>query len=148
MKFSQKSRYAIKALIDIAINGKDGKVTVYSIAERNGISIKFLEQILAMLRKSGIVKSVHGTKGGYFLNKRPSEITVAEVLYAVEGDFTISGENMPNDSSLSSISGIVQKNLIDRLNKSIKNITEDITIEELEKEYTKYIYEENVMYYI
>ncbi|MBR1443828.1 MAG: Rrf2 family transcriptional regulator [Firmicutes bacterium] len=148
MKFSQKSRYAIKALIDIAINGKDGKVTVYSIAERNGISVKFLEQILAMLRKSGIVKSVHGTKGGYFLNKRPSEITVAEVLYAVEGDFTISGENMPNDSSLSSISGIVQKNLIDRLNKSIKNITEDITIEELEKEYTKYIYEENVMYYI
>ena len=148
MKFSQKSRYAIKALIDIAINGKDGKVTVYSIAERNGISVKFLEQILAMLRKSGIVKSVHGTKGGYFLNKRPSEITVAEVLYAVEGDFTISGENMPNDSSLSGISGIVQKNLIDRLNKSIKNITEDITIEELEKEYTKYIYEENVMYYI
>ncbi|MBR1737568.1 MAG: Rrf2 family transcriptional regulator [Firmicutes bacterium] len=148
MKFSQKSRYAIKALIDIAINGKEGKVTVYSIAERNGISVKFLEQILAMLRKSGIVKSVHGTKGGYFLNKSPSEITVAEVLYAVEGDFTISEEDLSDESKLNSISEIVQKNLIDRLNKSIKNITEDITIAELEKEYANSVYGESAMYYI
>ena len=69
MKLSMKSRYGLRALIDLAINSKTEQVALNSIAERNKISPQYLEQVFASLRKAGIVKSIKGSQGGYFLNK-------------------------------------------------------------------------------
>ena len=69
MNLSKKSRYGITALIDLAVYAKDQCVQLSSIAERNNISVKYLEQIFSSLRKSGLVRSVKGPQGGYLLAK-------------------------------------------------------------------------------
>ena len=69
MKLSMKSRYGLRALIDLSVNSKNEQVALGGIAERNNISPQYLEQVFASLRKAGIVKSIKGSQGGYFLNK-------------------------------------------------------------------------------
>lgn len=85
MKVSTKGRYALRLLIDIAINGKEKPVSLKEVSERQNISMKYLEQIILMLNDAGYLKSVRGPKGGYNLLKDPSEITVGDVLRITEG---------------------------------------------------------------
>ena len=78
MKLSMKSRYGLRALIDLSVNSKNEQVALGGIAERNNISPQYLEQVFASLRKAGIVKSIKGSQGGYFLNK-PAEQIIYEL---------------------------------------------------------------------
>ena len=78
-----KSRYGLRALIDLAINSKTEQVALNSIAERNKISPQYLEQVFAALRKAGIIKSVKGPQGGYLLAKPATKISVAEILLSL-----------------------------------------------------------------
>ena len=97
MKLSMKSRYGLRALIDLAINSKTEQVALNSIAERNKISPQYLEQVFASLRKAGIVKSIKGSQGGYFLSRPPQEITVSSIIEALEGDYRIEDEELPKE---------------------------------------------------
>ena len=85
MNLSKKSRYGITALIDLAEYDRNQCVQLSSIAERNKISVKYLEQIFSGLRRAGLVKSIKGPQGGYLLAKSPESITVADVIYALDG---------------------------------------------------------------
>ncbi len=85
MKISTKGRYGLRIMTDLAVNGKDGPVALKEIAERENLSEKYLEQIINLLSKEGLVKSVRGAKGGYHLTKSPKEITVEDILKATEG---------------------------------------------------------------
>ena len=69
MNFSKKSRYGLRALIDLSVYSKESHVALAAIAERNSISPQYLEQVFAALRKAGIIKSVKGPQGGYLLAK-------------------------------------------------------------------------------
>ena len=86
MKISTKGRYALRMLIDLASNREDGYISLKDIAERQDISKKYLEQIVPMLNKSGILRTNRGNKGGYMLAKAPNELTVGDVLRATEGN--------------------------------------------------------------
>lgn len=86
MKISTKGRYALRMLIDLASNHDDGYISLKDIAERQDISKKYLEQIVPMLNKSGILRTNRGNKGGYMLAKAPNELTVGDVLRATEGN--------------------------------------------------------------
>ena len=85
MKISTKGRYALRMLTDLAILQGDGFVSLKGIAERQGVSQKYLEQIVPLLNKRGILRTNRGNKGGYMLAKRAEELTVGEVLRATEG---------------------------------------------------------------
>jgi len=85
MKLSTKSRYAVTALFDLASFGQKGPVSAQAIATRNGITVSFLEQIFKGLRKSGIVKTQKGPSGGYMLVKKPNQISIGEIIRAVDG---------------------------------------------------------------
>lgn len=85
MKISTKGRYGLRIMTDIAVNGDGGCVSLKDIAEREHLSEKYLEQIINMLSKEGLVKSVRGAKGGYHLTRSPEEITVEDILKATEG---------------------------------------------------------------
>ena len=85
MKISTKGRYGLRIMTDLAVNGKDSPVALKEIAERENLSEKYLEQIINLLSKEGLVKSVRGAKGGYHLTKSPEEITVEDILKATEG---------------------------------------------------------------
>lgn len=84
MKVSTKGRYALRVLVDLAENGKEKNVSIREIAERQEISDKYLEGIVARLSAAGFVKSVRGKYGGYQLTRKPSEYSVYDILEATE----------------------------------------------------------------
>jgi Rrf2 family protein len=86
MKISTKGRYALRMLIELALHQQEGYVSLKDISERQNISKKYLEQIVPMLNKSGILRTNRGNRGGYMLAKSPEECTVGEVLRATEGN--------------------------------------------------------------
>ena len=86
MKISTKGRYALRMLIDLAEHHEDGFVALKTIAERQNISKKYLEQIVPILNRSGILLTNRGFQGGYQLGREPSKITVGEILTLTEGN--------------------------------------------------------------
>ena len=85
MKLSTKGKYGIKAMVDLAVNYGRGNVSTSALAQIQGVSEAYLEQLLASLRKAGLVTSSRGAQGGYALARDPAEIDVGEVLRALEG---------------------------------------------------------------
>lgn len=85
MKISTKGRYALRVMLDLALNNTGECIKVKDIAARQGISEKYLEQIIAVLNKAGYVKSVRGAQGGYKLARAPKEYTVGMILRLTEG---------------------------------------------------------------
>ena len=86
MKISTKGRYALRLLIDLAMHTADGYVALKDIAERQGISKKYLEQIVPLLNKADLLRTNRGYQGGYSLAKEPSKYTVGEILRVTEGN--------------------------------------------------------------
>ncbi|MEK7223240.1 MAG: Fe-S cluster assembly transcriptional regulator IscR [Pseudomonadota bacterium] len=83
MKLTTKGRYAVTAMLDLALRYDKGAVTLAEIAKRQGISLSYLEQLFAKLRRSGLVDSVRGPGGGYTLAMEPAKISVAEIIVAI-----------------------------------------------------------------
>ena len=86
MKISTKGRYALRMMLDLALYENREPVRLKDIASRQGISLKYLEQIISVLQKAGYVKSIRGPQGGYHLMKEPKEYTVGMILRLIEGD--------------------------------------------------------------
>lgn len=85
MKISTKGRYALTLMLDLALNDTGETIRIKDIAARQGISEKYLEQIIAVLNKAGFVKSVRGPQGGYRLARKPKDYTVGMILRLTEG---------------------------------------------------------------
>jgi Rrf2 family protein len=85
MKITFKGDYALKTVLDLALNHDAGLVTIVDISKRLDIPKKFLEQILLDLKKGGFVNSRRGKEGGYYLSKKPSEISVGDVIRFIDG---------------------------------------------------------------
>ncbi len=84
MKLTSKGRYAVTAMLDLALHTDEGPVTLAGISERQGISLPYLEQLFTRLRKRGLVTSTRGPGGGYSLSRTADEIAIAEVVTAVD----------------------------------------------------------------
>ncbi len=84
MKLSTKGRYAMIALVDLALEGSERLVSLVEISERQNISLPYLEQLFVKLRRSGIVSSVRGPSGGYRLSENAESLRISEILYAVD----------------------------------------------------------------
>lgn len=97
MRISAKSKYAIKMLVDIAENSNREFISLTEISERQNISKKFLEQIVPMLTKSGLLRANRGNKGGYRLCKAANKCFVGEILRATDGEL-IPVDDLQNDS--------------------------------------------------
>lgn len=90
MKLSTRSRYGTRMMFDLAEHYDDGPIQIGEIAARQGISVKYLEQLIIPLKKANYVKSVRGRKGGHMLAKPPKEITVGEIVELLEGGINLS----------------------------------------------------------
>lgn len=84
MRLTTKGRFAVTAMVDLAMRGGRGPVTLAAISERQGISLSYLEQLFGKLRRNGIVDSVRGPGGGYCLARPSAKISVAEIVVAVD----------------------------------------------------------------
>lgn len=86
MKISTRGRYALRVMVDLAEHNAEGYIPMKTIAERQGISLKYLEQIVPVLTRSGLIAGIHGKGGGYKLMKPADETMVGEILRLTEGD--------------------------------------------------------------
>jgi len=84
MRLTTKGRYAVTAMLDLALHSTDGPVPLADVSQRQGISLSYLEQLFARLRKQGLVDSARGPGGGYRLSRAPGEIAVADVITAID----------------------------------------------------------------
>ena len=85
MKVSTKGRYALRLMLDLAVNNTGEPISLKDIARRQEISDKYLEQIISVLNKANYVKSIRGAQGGYILTKKPEEYTIGMILRLTEG---------------------------------------------------------------
>lgn len=147
MNLSKKSRYGITALIDLALNSKEGHVSLISIAERNGISPQYLEHIFAALRRAGIIKSIKGAQGGYLLGDSSSNISVADIIESLDGTYRIEKEDTTDGNNVG-ISLAIQDSIIDKINDRLDEILQNTSLADLENHYKDYIEYNQNMYYI
>jgi Rrf2 family iron-sulfur cluster assembly transcriptional regulator len=89
MRLTTKGRYAVTAMLDLALNAKDRPITLADISQRQGISLSYLEQLFSRLRKQDLVSSARGPGGGYRLSRDANEISVAKVIEAVDEKVTV-----------------------------------------------------------
>lgn len=131
MKISTKGRYALRMMLDLACNGTGEYITIKSIAARQDISEKYLEQIISLLNHAGFVKSIRGAQGGYRLMKDPSEYTVGMILRLTEGSLAPIDclEEETNDCKRSS--GCVTREVWNELYDAIKGVVDRITLKDL-----------------
>ena len=85
MKLSTKGRYAVRAMLTLALNQEGNPLSLREISRREGISEKYLEQIFLRLKRAGLIRTVRGVNGGYLLGRKPREISLTEILEGVEG---------------------------------------------------------------
>ena len=84
MRLTTKGRYAVTAMLDLALNAKEKPITLADISQRQGISLSYLEQLFSRMRKQGLVASARGPGGGYRLSRDADEINIAQVIEAVD----------------------------------------------------------------
>ena len=89
MKLSTKGRYSVTGLYELAVHYGEGVVPIKTIAKSQGISENYLEQLMLPLRRAGLVESVRGAQGGYTLSRPPAEVTIGEIITAVEGPIAL-----------------------------------------------------------
>jgi len=135
VKLSTKGRYGLRAMIDLAIHSKENQVSIKSISERQEISENYLERIIALLKKAGYVKSTRGALGGYTLTKKPDQISVGNILRALEGDLNPVDCSLINDDKVCSESSLcVTKFVWKRISDSINDVVDNISLQDLVNE--------------
>lgn len=135
MKLSTKGRYGLRAIIDLARYSENEPVSIRSIASRQGISEGYLEQIVALLKKAGLVKSIRGVSGGYILAKNMREISVGDVLRALEGSLEpVKCAAFHPEENCAAANGCVTKYVWQKINQSIASTVDAISLAELVEE--------------
>ena len=131
MKLTTKGRYAIIAMVDLAINGIDEPAPLKEISIRQKISLSYLEQLFSKLRISGLVKSMRGPGGGYMLNKNPSNLNLLDIITAVDEkiDQTQCGGAMNCINDKPCLTHFIWTDLNNKINDYMREITlSDITL--------------------
>lgn len=135
MRLSKKSRYGLRALVDLSVRSKNGQVSLNSIAERNGISLQYLEQVFAALKRAGLVKSIKGPQGGYLLERPANQISVLDIVKALEGSYELEDEEQSEAIECREIPLTIQELIIDPVNQKIHELLTGISLEDLEDDY-------------
>jgi len=134
MIVSTKGRYALRVMVRFAQLGREEYIPLKEIAEKEGISQKYLESIMTVLSKAGFVDAVHGKGGGYRLNREPKAYTVGSILKLTEGSLNAVSCTSQGAAACSRTECCETKPMWDKLDKMIDEFFEGITLEDLLKE--------------
>ncbi len=130
MKISTKGRYALRLMLDLALNDSERPIRIKEIALRQDISDKYLEQIISVLNKARFVRSIRGPQGGYLLTRRPEEYTVGDILRLTEGSMA-PVECVEEEGFCDRIDQCATSVVWIRLNQAIKDVIDNITLQDL-----------------
>ena len=135
MKITTKGRYGLRALIDLAQYSEIEPVSINSIAARQGISERYLEQLMTLLKKAQLIKSIRGAGGGYVLAKDMEDISVGDVLRALEGSLEpVECAAFSEGDFCEAAGGCVTKYVWQRINESITRTVDEISLKQLVEE--------------
>ncbi len=135
MKISTKGRYALRLMLDLAVNGNGENISIKDIAGRQEISIKYLEQIIMQLNKAGYVRSARGAQGGYTLSKPPKEYTVGMILRLMEGDFAPVNCLEGDKNSCERADMCVTVEIWEKIQRAVEDVVDHVTLEDLVNRY-------------
>ena len=131
MRISTKGRYALRIMIDLAINAGESPVRVKDIASRQDISEKYLEQIIAMFNKAGYVKSIRGAQGGYLLTREPKEYTTGMILRLAEGSIAPVSCVDVDAEGCEKKGACVSAMLWQKMNDAVNEVVDNTTLQDL-----------------
>lgn len=148
MKVSYKGDYALKTLLELALNYNKGVLSIHKLAKRGDIPYKFLEQVLLALKKGGFVDSKRGVSGGYFLAQPPWKITIGDVIRFVEGPVEpVSCVGKENYSECKDFKSCVFREIWGQVHTAVSFVVDTVTfaelvrrVEEKKKQRTDYTY--------
>jgi len=135
MRLTTKGRYAVTAMLDLAINRDNGPITLSDISKRQGISLSYLEQLFSKLRRNGLVDSARGPGGGYRLSRDASEIAVVEVIEAV--DENIHADHCRGMKNCRDGQGCLSHELWTELSCQIREFLSNITLAQVIKKHAE-----------
>ena len=131
MKLSTRGRYGLKAMFQLAIHYGEGPIPLKSIADEQNLSENYLEQLVSVLRREGLLNSVRGAQGGYMLAKSPIDITVGNILRALEGNLApvdcVISEEYEGEKEESCVTKLVWE----RIRDSIDEVVDSITLQDM-----------------
>ena len=150
MRLSTKGRYGVKAMFDLAQHVGEGPVALKNIADRQGISEHYLEQLISGLRKAGLVKSVRGAQGGYTLARDAGKITVGDIIRVLEGPIApVECVSEEDPEICKKAECCVTRGIWEKVRDSIAGVIDSITLEDMVKDAERLQKDANFyMYYI
>jgi len=131
MKLSTRTRYGVRAILELAENHGAGPLQVKAIAQRQDISVKYLEQLMAILKSAALVRSIRGSKGGYLLAKAPNQIKLSDVFGALEGPSAIAVECLENKSYCARAADCVTRQVWAQVQEAIMSVLQSMTLQDL-----------------
>ncbi len=131
MKISTKGRYSVTALYELALHYGTGPLPLKNIAQGQGLSENYLEQLMLPLRRAGLVKSIRGAQGGYMLGREPKEITIGEIITTVEGPIAVvdcllteaGAEDQPCERACACVTRGIWEKVCDSISEVLGSIT-------------------------
>jgi Rrf2 family transcriptional regulator, cysteine metabolism repressor len=130
MKLSTRTRYAVRAMIELAQNETNRPLQLKIIAERQDISVKYLEQLMAVLRSAGLVRSVRGSKGGYVLARAPGQVRLSDILHCLEGPVT-TVECVDDSQSCARAAECAARQVWVKVQQAIEEVLRSITLQDV-----------------
>ena len=130
MKISTKGRYALRLMVDLALSEQTAPVSLKDVALRQGLSDKYLEQIVTPLARAGLVRSVRGAGGGYLLTRKPEHYTVGNILRPLEGDLA-PVECATDDAYCNRCTECVTVELWQEIHRAVSQVVDNTTLADL-----------------
>ena len=130
MKLSTRTRYGIRAILELAEYYGNGPLQLRVIAHDQGVSVKYLEQLMAMLKAAGIVRSIRGSKGGYILAKQPGQVKVSECFQCLEGS-VITTECVEDESFCERTNDCIARQVWTEVQNAVMGVLESMTLQDL-----------------
>ena len=130
MKLSTRTRYGLRAIIELAENYGRDPLQIRVIAKKQEISAKYLEQLMAILKSAGLVRSIRGSKGGYILAKAPNQIKLNDVFNCLEGPVT-TVECIESEDYCARVTDCVARQIWMQVQEAITNVLQSITLQDL-----------------
>ena len=135
MKLSTKGRYGVKAMVELAINYGGAPLSIKTISKRQNISEYYLEQLFSPLRKAKLITSIIGAQGGYVLSREPKDITVAEIMYVLEGPIEIA--ECIDGVSCDNLDCCATRLLWAKIKNSIDDVMKSVTLQDIVNDYER-----------
>lgn len=150
MKLSSRGRYGVRAMLELALHHNEGPIPLRTVAEQQQISEHYLEQLIASLRKAGLVKSIRGAQGGYLLAKEPSEITVGDIVRVLEGPIAPVEcvADCADGDGCQRTEECVTKTVWIKLRDKINEVLDETTLADMCEQAERANHSHNYMYYI